>query len=301
VNRRAPNPKPAHPNSMREARLSCELPAEFTGEGIMSLPKPSNQAAIVVTGASSGIGTELAGGLARRGYPLVLVARRRERLDDLAGELRTQYSVGVDVMPLDLGEAASRGQLAERLRSEPVAGLCNSAGFGTSGVFQTLPIERESEEVVLNSLALMELTHAALPGMVERGAGAVLNIASIAGFQPIPFMAVYSATKAFVQTFSEAVHEELHGTGVSVTVLCPGPVPTEWGEIANAERFSIPLAQVAPHDVAEEAIGGMLAGKRSVVPGIVPKAVSIGGRFVPRTLLLPGIRIGNRFRGGPNR
>jgi uncharacterized protein len=267
----------------------------------MSLPKPSNQAPVVVTGASSGIGTELAGGLARRGYPLVLVARRRERLDDLAGELRTQYSVGVDVMPLDLGEAASRGQLAERLRSEPVAGLCNSAGFGTSGVFRTLPIERESEEVVLNSLALMELTHAALPGMVERGAGAVLNIASIAGFQPIPFMAVYSATKAFVQTFSEAVHEELHGTGVSVTVLCPGPVPTEWGEIASAERFSIPLAQVAPHDVAEEAIGGMLAGKRSVVPGIVPKAVSIGGRFVPRTLLLPGIRIGNRFRGGPNR
>ena len=267
----------------------------------MSLPKPSNQAPIVVTGASSGIGTELAGGLARRGYPLVLVARRRERLDELADELRTQYSVGVDVMPLDLGEAGSRQKLAERLRSEPVAGLCNSAGFGTSGVFQTLPIERESEEVVLNSLALMELTHAALPGMVERGAGAVLNIASIAGFQPIPYMAVYSATKAFVQTFSEAVHEELHGTGVSVTVLCPGPVPTEWGEIANAERFSIPLAQVSPHDVAEEAIGGMLSGKRSVVPGVVPKAVSIGGRFVPRTLLLPGIRIGNRFRGGPSR
>jgi uncharacterized protein len=267
----------------------------------MSLPKPSNQAPVVVTGASSGIGTELAGGLARRGYPLVLVARRRERLDDLAGELRTQYSVGVDVMPLDLAEAASREQLAERLRVEPVAGLCNSAGFGTSGVFQTLPIERESEEVVLNSLALMEFTHAALPGMVERGAGAVLNIASIAGFQPIPYMAVYSATKAFVQTFSEAVHEELHGTGVSVTVLCPGPVPTEWGEIANAERFSLPIAQVSPHDVAEEAIGGMLAGKRSVVPGIVPKAVSISGRLVPRSLLLPGIRIGNRFRGGPNR
>ena len=209
----------------------------------------------------------------------MLVARRRERLDELADELRTQYSVGADVLPLDLSDAGSRQQLAKRLRSEPIAGLCNSAGFGTSGVFQTLPIERESEEVVLNSLALMELTHAALPGMVERGAGAVLNIASIAGFQPMPFMAVYSATKAFVQTFSEAVHEELHGTGVSVTVLCPGPVPTEWGEIASAERFSIPLAQVSPHDVAEEAIGGMLSGKRSVVPGIVPKAVSIGGRY----------------------
>ena len=137
--------------------------------------------------------------------------------------------------------------------------------------------------------------------MVERGAGAILNIASIAGFQPIPFMAVYSATKAFVQTFSEAVHEELHGTGVSVTVLCPGPVPTEWSEIASAERFSIPLAQVSPHDVADEAIRGMLSGKRSVVPGIVPKAVSIGGRYVPRSLLLPGMRIGNRFRGGPSR
>ena len=147
----------------------------------------------------------------------------------------------------------------------------------------------------------MELTHAALPGMVERGAGAVMNIASIAGFQPIPYMAVYSATKAFVQTFSEAVHEELHGTGVSVTCLCPGPVPTEWAEIANAERFSIPLAQVSPHDVAEAAIGGMLAGKRSVVPGVVPKVVSTSGRYVPRSLLLPAIRIGNRLRGGPSR
>ena len=114
-------------------------------------------------------------------------------------------------------------------------------------------------------------------------------------------MAVYSATKAFVQTFSEAVHEELHGTGVSVTVLCPGPVPTEWAEIANAERFSIPLAQVSPRDVAEAAIGGMLAGKRSVVPGVVPKAVSTGGRYAPRTLLLPALRIGNRLRGGPSR
>jgi uncharacterized protein len=266
----------------------------------MSLPKPTNQAPIVITGASSGIGTELARGLARRGYPLVLVARRRERLDELADDLSRQFAIGVDVEPLDLSDAGSRGQLAERLRTEPMAGLCNSAGFGTSGVFQTLQVERESEQVTLNALALMELTHAALPGMVERGAGAVLNIASIAGFQPMPYMAVYSATKAFVQTFSEAVHEELSGTGVSVTVLCPGPVPTEWGEIANAERFSIPLAQVSARDVAEAAIGGMVEGKRSVVPGIVPKAVSIGGRYLPRTLLLPGLRIGNRFRGGPS-
>ena len=262
----------------------------------MSLPKPTSQATVVITGASSGIGTELARGLARRGYPLVLVARRRERLDDLAGELSNEYSVGVDVMPLDLSDAESRQQLAERLRSEPIAGLCNSAGFGTSGVFHTLPIERESEEVVLNALTLMELTHAALPGMVERGGGAVLNIASIAGFQPIPFMAIYSATKAFVQTFSEAVHEELHGTGVSVTVLCPGPVPTEWAQIADAEHVNAGFAQVSPHGVAEAAIAGMLDGKRSVVPGLVPKVASLGGRFTPRSVLLPALRIGRRLR-----
>ncbi len=257
----------------------------------MSLPKPNNQATVVVTGASSGIGTEMSRGLARRGYPLLLVARRRERLDELAAELSKEYSVGVDVMPLDLGDAAARGKLSKRLGSEPIAGLCNSAGFGTSGAFQTLPIERESEQVTINVLALMELTHAALPGMIERGAGAVLNIASIAAFQPLPGMAVYSASKAFVQTFSEAVHEGLHGTGVSCTVLCPGPVPTEWAEIADAEHVNIGIAQVSPQDVAAAAIAGMIDGKRSVVPGVVPKVASIGGRFVPRSVLLPALRI----------
>lgn len=267
----------------------------------MSLPKPDTYTTVVITGASSGIGAELASGLARRGFPLLLVARRRERLDEIANQVGEEHSVAVEVLPLDLSDSKARAKLADRLRTEPIAGLCNSAGFGTSGVFHELPIEREREEVILNALALMDLTHAALPGMVERGAGAVMNIASIAGFQPLPYMAVYSATKAFVQTFSEAVHEELHGTGVSVTALCPGPVPTEWAEIANANRFSIPVAQVSPHDVAEAAIGGMLGGKRSVVPGVVPKVVSHGGRYVPRSLLLPAIRIGNRFRGGPSR
>jgi uncharacterized protein len=262
----------------------------------MSLPKPSTDTTVVVTGASSGIGTEIARGLARRGYPLLLVARRRERLDELAGELRTNHSATVDVMPLDLADSAQRAELADRLTTSPVAGLCNSAGFGTSGQFRTLPIERETEEVTLNALALMELTHSALPGMVDRHAGAVLNIASIAGFQPIPGMAVYSATKAFVQTFSEAVHEELHGTGVSCTALCPGPVPTEWADIADAQQWSIGIAQVSPVDVAQAAIAGMLEGRRSVVPGLVPKVVSLGGRFAPRSVLLPALRIGTGLR-----
>jgi uncharacterized protein len=265
----------------------------------MSLPKPNKQTTVVITGASSGIGTELAKGLARRGFPLILVARRRERLDELADQLRDSDKIEVEVLPLDLSDPKSRGELVDRLRTDPVAGLCNSAGFGTSGKFWEQPFERESEEVNLNALALTELTHAALPGMVERGAGAVLNIASIAGFQPIPYMAVYSATKAFVLTFSEAVQEELYGTGVSVTALCPGPVPTEWAQIADAERFSLPFAQVSPEEVADQAIQGMLAGKRTVVPGLVPKFVSTSGRLIPRSLLLPVIRIGNKLRGGP--
>lgn len=263
----------------------------------MSLPKPNLDATVVVTGASSGIGTELARGLAARGYPLLLVARRQERLDQLAEELKAKHSIAAEVLPLDLGDAAARARLAERLRSEPIAGLCNSAGFGTSGVFHELPVERESEQITLNALALMELTHAALAGMVERGAGAVLNIASVAGFQPIPGMAIYSASKAFVVTFSEAINEELHGTGVSVTVLCPGPVPTEWAEIASAQHLSLGAAQVSPHDVAEEAITGMLEGKRMVVPGVVPKIVSIAGRYAPRRLLLPALRVGTKWRG----
>jgi short-subunit dehydrogenase len=264
----------------------------------MSLPEPTQDSTVVITGASSGIGAELARALGRRGYPLVLVARRRERLDELAAELRTKHSIAVDVLPLDLAETAARAELADRIAAEPIAGVCNSAGFGTSGRFHTLPIDREREEVAVNVLALMELTHAALAGMIERGAGAVLNIASIAGFQPLPTMAVYSGTKAFVQTFSEAVHEELHGTGVSCTSLCPGPVPTEWAATAKAEHYSIGFAQVSPRDVAEAAIAGMLEGRRSVVPGLVPKAASLGGRFAPRSVLLPALRMIREVRGG---
>jgi uncharacterized protein len=263
----------------------------------MSLPKSSADATVVVTGASSGIGTELARDLARRGYPLLLVARRQERLDDLAADLQDKHAVAVDVMALDLADSSARAELTGRISSIAVAGLCNSAGFGTNGNFHELPIEREREEVTLNALALMELTHAVLPGMINRGVGAVLNIASIAAFQPLPGMAVYSATKAFVQTFSEAVHEELHGTGVSCTALCPGPVPTEWADIADAQQWSIGIAQVSPSDVAKEAIAGMLEGRRSVVPGLVPKVVSVGGRFAPRSVLLPVLRIGNSLRG----
>lgn len=139
----------------------------------MSLPQPNSDATVVVTGASSGIGTELARGLARRGYPLLLTARRRERLSELSDELRAKHSVTVEVMPLDLRNRAARAQLIDRIGSAPIAGLCNSAGFGTSGPFHRLPVQHEREEITVNALALMELIHAALPEMVDRGAGAL--------------------------------------------------------------------------------------------------------------------------------
>lgn len=195
----------------------------------------------------------------------------------------------MDVLPLDLSDSVARGELLERLRDRPLGGLVNSAGFGTSGLFQSLPWDRERDQVILNVLVLTELTHAALPSMITRGSGAVLNLGSTAGFQPLPGAAVYSATKAYVQTLSEAVHEGLRGTGVSCTALCPGPVPTEWWEVAG-EQVPGRTAQVSAEVVAEAGITAMLRGKRVVVPGLVPTLTGIGGRFTPRALLLPALR-----------
>lgn len=259
----------------------------------MSLPSPATAATVVVTGASSGIGAEIARGLSRRGYRPLLVARRADRLRELAAELDREHAVQAEVLPLDLAESAARAELAGRIAALRPAGLVNSAGFGTNGLFQSLPVGRESEQVKLNALAVMELTHAALPGMIARGSGAVLNIGSVAGFQPLPDAAVYSATKAFVQTFSEAVHEGLHGTGVSCTALCPGPVPTEWWDVAGAAvtpQSGLGPVAMSPHDVAEAGIAAMLAGKRLVVPGLGPKLMGAGGRFTPRAVLLPILR-----------
>ncbi|MGI5130679.1 SDR family NAD(P)-dependent oxidoreductase [Pseudonocardia sp. CA-107938] len=265
----------------------------------MSLPRPNPNAHVVVTGASSGIGTELARGFAARGHNVAIVARRRDRLDSLATELRDAHGVEVDVHERDLEDPIDRAALAADLRTgaRAVAGLCNCAGFGTAGTFHELPVGRELAQVELNVLAIVELTHAVLPAMVAAGQGAVMNVASIAGYQPIPGMAVYAATKAFVQTFSESVHEELRGTGVSCTVVCPGPVPTEWADIAGAQAVMIEPAQVSAAEVAAAAIAGVEQGKRSVVPGIVPKIMGLGGRFTPRSVLLPVLSAGRRLRG----
>src|SRR3712207_942351 len=194
----------------------------------MALPPPTIESAVLVTGGSAGIGAALARELADRSYDLVLVARRAEPLEELAGELRSAHGVEVATETVDLADADARAALIARLQrgQREIAGVCNSAGFGSFGRFSELPLEREQTMVRLNAEALHHLCGAFLPRMVDQGVGAVLNIASTAAFQPVPGLATYAATKAFVQSFSEAVHAEVEGTGVSVTCLSPGPTRT---------------------------------------------------------------------------
>lgn len=274
----------------------------------MALPAPDPGALVLVTGASAGIGEQLARQLARRGHNLALVARREAELAALAAELHDAHGVSAHVLPCDLGDAAARAQLVEQIRARVdfVAGVCNNAGFGSFGRFHELDLEREALMVQVNVVALHELTGEFLAEMVRRGEGAILNVASIAGYQPIPGNATYAATKAFVQSFSEAIHAELAGTGVSVTTLNPGPVHTEFGtvaEVADAERRLPGFATVAPEDVAASAVQAMERGKRTVVPGLVTKALGLGGRFAPRTVLLPAAAraTGNSLLNPPSR
>jgi short-subunit dehydrogenase len=261
----------------------------------MSLPPPAPSSTVLITGASSGIGNELARQLAQRGYNLVLVARRRERLEELAGALRARHGIAVDVDDTPVGERDARERLVATLGEgeREVVGVCNNAGFGTYGRFQDLDLEREYEEVRVNVEAVHHLSGAFLPGMLERGAGAILNVASIAAFQPIPYQATYSATKAFVLTFSEALHTDLSGTGVSCSALCPGPTRTEFVGVAEMEGLeaSAPgfLWQSA-EDCARDGIEAMAHGRRTVVPRFTNKLTSQAGRLTPRAMLLPIMR-----------
>ena len=171
--------------------------------------------------------------------------------------------------------------------------LVNNAGFGTAGLFQRLDGEREAEEVRLNCEAVVALCGAYVPEMVARGSGAVLNVASIAGFQPLPTQATYSASKAFVLHFTQALAADLHGTGVTATALCPGPVKTEFIDVADLgkEASTLPeLVWVSSPDVAEAGVRGLEGGKGVVVPGAVSRLTALGGQFTPRSVLLAATR-----------
>ncbi len=261
----------------------------------MALPPPTIDTTVLVTGASAGIGAELARELARRGHNVVLCARRADRLQALAEELRLTHGVHADVEPCDLIDAAARRALVARLQTgeRAVVGVCNNAGFGTVATLLEAGVEREGRVVALNVEAVHHLTGAFLEPMVAAGTGAILNVASTAAFQPLPGFATYAASKAFVQSFSEAVHTELAGTGVSVTCLFPGFTRTEFGTHAQAEEQAARLPGILWQDapgVARAGVEGMVAGRRTVIPGVHNRASMLGGRLLPRSLLLPAVR-----------
>jgi uncharacterized protein len=249
----------------------------------------------LVTGASSGIGAALARELASRGHALLLVARREERLQSLATELAADHGVPVEPIACDLAGEAGRDRLVSEIqgRGRSVEMLVNNAGFGYQADFATSSRERVLGIVRLNIEAVVDLTSRFLTGMVERRRGAVINIASTAAFQPLPGSAVYAASKAFVLSFSEAIRTELRGTGVSVTAVCPGPVRTEFMEVAgmgDVENRSPDAFWMTPEELARHAVQGAERDRRVVVPGALNRAGALAGQHSPRSLALPLVR-----------
>jgi short-subunit dehydrogenase len=237
----------------------------------------------LVTGASSGIGEVYARGLAARGTALVLVARRADRLEALAEEL----TVPVEVLAADLADPDDLRRVEARVAAptDPVDLLVNNAGFGTTGPFATLDVEREEEEIRVNVLAVVRLSRAALSGMVERGRGGIVNVSSLAAFQPDPGNATYGATKAFVLSFSEALAEELRTTGVRVQALCPGYTRTEFQTTAEYETSRIPKAVwQRPEQVVEASLTALDKNKVVCIPGPHNKVAAVGSGFLPRVV-----------------
>lgn len=231
----------------------------------------------LVTGASSGIGDAIARQLASAGTDLVVVARDAARLEALAKEMIERERVDVEVLPADLADPAQVAVVEERLATSrlPIDLLVNNAGFGTGGEFVTLPIEDEVREIEVNVVALVRLTHAALPRLIEGRRGAVMNVSSMASLQPSPRNATYGATKAFVTSFTEAVHEELRGTGVTITAVLPGFTRTEFQERAGlTDTAGLPgFVWQTASACAAAAIAGTAKGQAIVVPGGKNKVV----------------------------
>lgn len=260
----------------------------------MSLPSPATDRTCLVTGGSSGIGTEIARQLVRRGHGVTLVARREDRLRELAGQLSTEGGTRCEVLPADLTDLDARAGLVTRLDELglTVDVLVNNAGFSTMGPVHRSDPGREIAMIRTDVEAVAHLCSLFLPGMVERRSGAVLNVASTAAFQPLPGQAGYAASKSFVLSYSHAVRTELRGTGVTMTVLCPGPVETGFAEAAGIgdeqASQSLPSFMWVPADaVAKEAVDGMDADRGVVIPGMANRVSAIGGHLAPRRLLLP--------------
>ncbi|HEV2146943.1 MAG TPA: SDR family oxidoreductase [Longimicrobiaceae bacterium] len=245
----------------------------------------------LVTGASSGIGEAFARRLARLRMKLVLSARREERLRELAAELRRAHGTEAVVIPADLGKPGAAGVLWMEARDgREVHLLVNNAGFGLKGRFDALSLERQAEMVRLDCTALMELTHLALPPMRARGDGGIVNVASVAAFQPVPDMAVYAASKAFVLSLTQAVAEEQRGSGVRVQALCPGPVATGFQDVAGTQVTERTPGIMTADEVVAAALRALEAGDDAVVPGTLNRLGTLAGRMLPRSLVLRGAK-----------
>jgi short-subunit dehydrogenase len=238
----------------------------------------------LVTGASAGIGAAFAEALAARGSDLVLVARDTARLDQLAARLKSQHRIASEVLTADLTTDDGVGAVEARLR-EPVDLLVNNAGFGTVGKFAELPLDAELREIQLNVVALVRLCRAALEVMIERGSGGIINVASVAAFQPTPRNATYGATKAYVRSFSHSLHEEARGTGVRVTVLCPGFTKTEFQERAGIDSSGVPgFMWQSAEEVAEAGLQANDRNRAECVPGILNRVSASLSDAVPPSL-----------------
>lgn len=263
------------------------------------LPEPRGRSALV-TGASVGIGHAFAERLAHDGWNVTVVARRGARLRSLARRLHGSHGVRIGVVVADLtkqdGLAAVEARIA---RDRNLELLVNNAGMGDFGAFQERDRESHDAEIRLNVLAVARLTHAALPGMIRRGAGAVINVSSLAAFQPCPYIATYGATKAFLNSFSEALREELRGTGVQVQVLCPGGTQTELFERAGVDVSGLPsFVWMEPDAVVAASLSALERGDSGIcVPGIGNRALSSLTGLLPTELLLRvGGAVGRRIR-----
>ena len=240
----------------------------------------------IITGASSGIGRDFAELYARDGHDLVLVARRRDALELLGHSLADRYGVACDAFPADLARRLDREHLAARLRTidDRIVALVNNAGIGTHGYFHETDLERELEIIDVNVAALTHLAKLVLPGMLSRRHGRIVNVSSLAAFQPGPLMAVYYASKAYVQSFSEALAEEVAGTGVTVTALCPGPTTTEFQGRAGVHGDA-PAGgpqTMTSREVAEAGYRAANRGKRVIVTGLGNRMVVLANRLLSR-------------------
>lgn len=241
----------------------------------------------LVTGASSGIGEEFARQLAARGHHLTLVARRGELLEKLAGELSAAHAVTADTLVADLETARGRDAVAKVLRSRAPWLLVNNAGYGSRGRLTDLDASREQAEVQVNVVAVQQLSLAALPGLVGERSGGIINVASTAAFQPLPYMATYGATKAFILHFTEGLAYELRGSGARAMALCPGPVSTDFHTVAGTndyERLSRPMSMNAQRCVAD-ALRAFDRGAAVCIPGLLNHALAEGPRFAPRGIV----------------